>query len=159
MANILFENEVMDFELDDELWKDIHALVEAVLTAEDFFEGAEVSLTFVDNDSIQHLNSTYRGKDQPTDVLSFPMYERLEIELMPKAQQEYAAIGDIVISVQRAREQAEEYGHSFRRELCFLIVHSMFHLLGYDHDTPENIQVMRKKEEEILQALGIGRSS
>ncbi|MEW9122893.1 MAG: rRNA maturation RNase YbeY [Thermotaleaceae bacterium] len=112
---------------------------------------AEVSISFVDNEEIHHLNKVYRGVDRPTDVLSFPQYDNFD-EIGP-----IDCLGDIVISLEKAEEQGLEYGHSFVREMAYLTVHSMYHLLGYDHDTEENTKNMRRKEEEVLQALGIIR--
>ena len=112
----------------------------------------EVSLSFVDNKEIHELNKQFRGIDRPTDVLSFPMLsDDFDIEL------EEESLGDIVISLERAFEQSKEYNHSFEREVCFLVCHSTFHLLGYDHDTEENTKQMREKEEYILNKLNITR--
>ena len=111
----------------------------------------EVSLTVCDNEYIKELNRDYRGKDAPTDVLSFPMldFDSPETETL---------LGDIVISLERAEEQAKEYGHSLLRELCFLSVHSALHLMGYDHvDDEEGRLYMEAKQEEILNRLGITR--
>jgi probable rRNA maturation factor len=98
---------------------------------------AELSLTFVDNDAIQDINREYRGKDKPTDVISFAMEEMGEGELEIVGEDLPRALGDIIISIPKAEEQAEEYGHSFMRELGFLAVHGFLHLLGYDHETEE----------------------
>ena len=146
------------------------ALVKRAITAAlayEQFEGeAEVSVTFVDNEAIRELNRDYRGKDAPTDVLSFPLYEDdedfddgfvLPPDMEDDEDEEDApiAIGDIVISVERARAQAEEYGHSFERELAFLAVHSTLHLLGYDHErSPEEDADQRRRQEEILASIG-----
>lgn len=127
---------------------------------------AEVILT--DGETIRRMNSEFRGIDRETDVLSFPMtgfpvpadYDFLETEeandsFHPETGE--LLLGDIVISVPRAREQAEEYGHSLKREYAFLIAHSTLHLLGYDHMTPEEAAVMERKQETALQTLGITR--
>ncbi len=112
----------------------------------------EISLLITDDETIHNLNKEYRQKDKPTDVLSFPMLsDDFDIEL------EEESLGDIVISLERAFEQSREYNHSFEREVCFLVCHSMFHLLGWDHDTDENTREMREKEEHILNKLGITR--
>ncbi len=111
----------------------------------------EISVSFVDNQEIHRLNKEYRGVDSVTDVLSFPQYENIKDIKYP------TCLGDIVISLEKALEQSIEYGHSFEREVLYLIVHSMFHLMGYDHDTAENTKNMRKKEEEVLQTMGILR--
>ncbi|MBE3585544.1 rRNA maturation RNase YbeY [Desulfofundulus thermocisternus] len=114
---------------------------------------AEVSLVFVDDDYIHRLNREYRGVDRPTDVLSFALQEG---EPMPAAGEEIL-LGDVVISLEMARRQSEEYGHSFEREVAFLIVHGVLHLLGYDHQTEEQRRAMREKEETIMARMGLGR--
>ncbi len=121
------------------------------------FEGpAEVSVIFIDNEQIRQLNRDFRGKDRPTDVLSFPLGENGRYDL----NNETGAyiLGDIVISVPKAIEQAKLYGHSLRREIGFLTVHSMLHLLGYDHEN-EGLEAvrMREKEEYTLNKLGLQR--
>jgi len=122
----------------------------------------EVVVTLVDNQRIQELNQHYRGLDQPTDVLSFAMNEQGEDDLdIIFAEDDQAVVpnmlGDIVISIPRAVEQAEEYGHSFARELGFLTVHGFLHLLGYDHYSPEEESLMLGKQEETLIQLNILR--
>lgn len=104
----------------------------------------ELSITFCDNERIHELNRTYRGIDRKTDVLSFPMEEE-------------QLLGDIIISVPQAKDQAEEYGHSFERELYFLALHGFLHLLGYDHETETDEKVMFSKQERILSEMGIIR--
>lgn len=118
----------------------------------------EVSVTFVSNEAIQELNHSYRGKNAPTDVLSFPMEELGEGEVdITHAPGIPRMLGDIVISIDKAREQAKEYGHSLERELGFLAVHGFLHLLGYDHMTPEEEKQMFHKQEEILKSHGLER--
>lgn len=128
----------------------------AVLQMEEFFYPAEVSVTFVDNEQIRELNAEYRNKDSATDVLSFPLGENGEYDV--NMETGALLLGDIIISVPRAIEQAEMYGHSLRREIGFLTVHSMLHLLGYDHEN-EGIEAvrMREKEEQVLNKLGLKR--
>ena len=129
----------------------------AVLEFEGFEQPAEVSVTFVDNDEIQKLNAQYRGKDMPTDVLSFPLGEdgRYDVNQDTGA----CLLGDIVISMEKAMEQAELYGHPLQREVAFLTVHSMLHLLGYDHEQGGLAAVkMREKEEAVLIQLGVPRT-
>lgn len=116
----------------------------------------------MDNAAIQELNREQRGIDRPTDVLSFPMLYFDEngdiIDSDYDSDGDLLLLGDIVISAERARQQAEEYGHGFVREMAFLTVHSMLHLLGYDHvDDPEGERIMFAKQEEILSKLGITR--
>ena len=128
--------------------------------------GAEASVIVADNDYIQELNRDYRGLDQPTDVLSFAMQEEAgEAEPpgpvsgspgpIPEGFPEL--LGDIYISIQRAEEQAESYGHSFERELCYLGCHGVLHLLGFDHQIPEDTARMRAEEERILAEFALER--
>ena len=129
----------------------------AVLAIEGFEEPCEVSVTFVDNEQIAVLNGDFRNKPQPTDVLSFPLGEDDTYDV----NQETGAIllGDIVISLEKAMEQADLYGHSLQREVAFLTVHSMYHLLGYDHENGgREAQIMREKEEKVLAKLGLQRT-
>ena len=128
----------------------------AVLKYEEIYDNAEVSVSFVDNEQIRELNAEYRDKDSATDVLSFPLGDDDAFDV----NEETGAIllGDIVISVERAMEQAEEYGHSLEREIGWLTVHSMLHLLGYDHETSdEDAKDMRKREEDVLTSLSLTR--
>jgi len=131
--------------------------INAALEFEEIDFPCEISVSFVDNAQIQKLNAHYRQKDTPTDVLSFPLFEDgdLDGEL---AEGEALAIGDIVISVEKAVEQAAEYGHSFERELAFLAVHSVLHLLGYDHEqSVDDEEYMKESAEEILFNIGLAR--
>ena len=114
---------------------------------------AEISLTFVSDLEIQELNNLYRGVDKVTDVLSFPQYEDLEAA----GRQEEIPLGDVVICTEQAVLQADEFGHSNERELVYLFIHSMFHLLGYDHMEEEDRAAMRRREEEIMAAIHIER--
>jgi len=118
---------------------------------------SEVSVTFVTNEMIRDINREYRGKDQPTDVISFAMEELGEGETAIIGSPEPRMLGDIIISLDRTREQAADYGHSFERELGFLAVHGFLHLLGYDHMTEEDEKKMFSRQEEILVSLGITR--
>lgn len=129
----------------------------AVLENEKFPYPAEVSVTMIDNDEICRLNGEFRKKASETDVLSFPLYADGDFSgVDPDA--ESVALGDIVISMEKAFEQAESYNHSLQREIGFLIVHSMLHLLGYDHEDGGMQEVhMREKEETILKQLGLSR--
>ena len=129
----------------------------AVFVNEGFEEDCEVSVTFVDNEEIAQLNGDFRNKPQPTDVLSFPLGEEDTYDV----DQDTGAIllGDIVISLEKAMEQADLYGHSLQREVAFLTVHSMYHLLGYDHENGgREAQIMREKEEQVLAKLGLQRT-
>ena len=130
----------------------------AVLQAEKFGSDAEVSVSFVDNERIHELNAQYRNVDRETDVLSFPMGENGEYDTNMDTGAKI--LGDIVISVPKAMEQAKAYNHSLQREIGFLTVHSMLHLLGYDHENGGIEQVhMREKEEEVLTKIGLKRDN
>jgi len=133
-------------------------LLEFAASEEKVAEGAELSVTIVTNDQIQEINREYRGKDQPTDVLSFALEEMGEGEVAIQGEDLPITLGDIIISVEKAQEQAEEYGHSFQRELGFLAVHGFLHLLGYDHMTEEEEKVMFTKQKELLEKYGLHRS-
>lgn len=158
MAKIYFDSE-------QDIYPDISDLCELVSESVDgalvylgFTRECELSVTFTDNGKIRILNRDYRGIDRPTDVLSFPMYSFSDGDV-PDGD-EHVMLGDIVISVEKAREQAAEYGHSLRREIAFLAVHSVLHLLGYDHETSEEDEKeMFALQEKIMNALGIGRDS
>jgi len=130
----------------------------AVLAFEHFKESAEISVSFVDNNEIRGLNREYRNKDNATDVLSFPLGEDGKYDLNNETGS--YLLGDVVISLETALKQARVYGHSLEREIGFLTVHSMLHLLGYDHEINKlEERKMREKEEAILDKLGISRSS
>lgn len=129
----------------------------AVLQLEKFEGPAEISVTFTDNAQIKELNKQYRNKDIETDVLSFPMGENgvYDTDMQTGAK----ILGDVVISMEKARDQAELYGHSLQREIGYLTAHSVLHLLGYDHiDNMERVR-MREKEELIMEQLGLPASS
>lgn len=137
----------------------IRRCCQAVLITEKFGKDAEVSVSFVSNKEIRNLNKIYRGKDSSTDVLSFPLTSSdgtVEINKETGA----VLLGDIVISLETAVKQAANFGHSLEREVGFLTVHSMLHLLGYDHETSLLDQrIMREKEEAVLEKLGISRDA
>ncbi|MGI6490831.1 MAG: rRNA maturation RNase YbeY [Peptococcaceae bacterium] len=151
--SVLVSNLQEEIAIDEELTELITDVAEAILKSEGYGEEAEVSVVFVDDEYIQSLNSEYRGIDHPTDVLSFAM---LEGQALP-GQEEELILGDVVISLQTARRQAYEYGHSFHREVAYLTAHGILHLLGYDHQDAENRAEMRHKEEAILNSLNINR--
>lgn len=122
-------------------------------------DNTEVSVMLVDNEEIRQLNRNYRGVDRPTDVLSFALDEEDQAGDIPFANaSQVHLLGDIIISLEKAAEQAEEYGHSPEREVGFLTIHGMLHLLGYDHNEPEETAEMRAMEEKILRASGLTRS-
>lgn len=126
----------------------------AVLRLENFQGSAEVSVTFVNNEKIRELNKQYRNIDKETDVLSFPLGKDGNYDVDPATG--VKLLGDVVISVEKAVEQAEKYGHTFQREVGYLTVHSVLHLLGYDHVNGGIERVrMREKEEEVMSQLGL----
>jgi len=130
----------------------------AVLAEEEFKGRAEVSVSFVDNEAIHALNKQHRNIDRETDVLSFPLGENGEYDINPSNGAKL--LGDIVISAEKAVEQAKLYNHSLQREIGFLTVHSMLHLLGYDHEMGGIEEVrMREKEEKVLTKLGLKRDN
>ena len=117
-----------------------------------------VSITLTVPDVIQKINKEYRNIDKPTDVLSFPMFERFEIEkLIEDKYDKEDTLGDLIISIPKVEEQAVEYGHSFERELAYMCVHGFYHLMGYDHMEEDDKKEMRAKEDEILNRLHITR--
>ena len=141
----------------DEYRELIEFAVREALTYLGFDRDCSISVTLTDDGHIHELNREYRGVDRPTDVLSFPMFA-FDGADEPPAKGDFE-LGDIVISVERAKVQAKEYGHSVRREIAFLSVHSTLHLLGWDHETsPEDERRMFAKQDEIMNALGIGRT-
>ena len=122
------------------------------------FEGsAEISVTFVDNEEIHKLNKQYRNIDSPTDVLSFPLGENGNYDVDPTTGAKM--LGDVVISMEKAVDQAELYGHALQREVGYLTAHSVLHLLGYDHETGLEKVHMREKEELVMEQLGLPASS
>lgn len=142
-------------------------VIERALETEHFPYEAEVSLTLVDNERIHQINKETRDMDSPTDVLSFPMLEYpgpadfsdldSQITLAVNPDTEEMMLGDIVISVEKVRSQALEYGHSERREFAFLITHSMLHLMGYDHMDPGDAALMEEHQRLILDSMNIKR--
>lgn len=150
------ENEQDKVQVSDAMLQMMAKVAEETLNFEGFEEiEAVVDLTLTDNAGIRKINKEHRDKDQETDVLSFPQYEGLKD--MEELEEDELCLGDIVISVEKALEQATLYAHSFEREMCFLVVHSMLHLLGYDHMTPEDELEMKTLQETILNNLGIIR--
>lgn len=153
---------VIDF-LDEtnEVSEEAVMLVDSVLQfaaeAEKIEAGSELSVSFVDNARIQEINKEFRQKDAATDVISFAMEEMGEDELAIVGADTPRVLGDIIISIERTKEQAAEYGHSFDRELGFLALHGFLHLLGYDHMTEEDESVMFTKQKDILTAYGLSR--
>lgn len=157
--SIIIENQQTKVTVDESVTGLIKSVVDHCLAKEQFAYEVEVGITLVDNERIREINREYRHKDKATDVLSFPMLNMKNGELTTEPE-EYdmdenrILLGDIVISLEMGRWQAEEYGHSAERELAFLVAHGMLHLLGYDHETEQDESLMLKKQEELLQDLG-----
>jgi probable rRNA maturation factor len=143
--------------LSSENLKLIEKMLHHAAEAQGIEAGSELSVTFVNNNEIQQINREYRGKDVPTDVISFAMEELGEGEIVINVEGAPRILGDIIISVERAKEQAADYGHSEERELGFLAIHGFLHLLGYDHMEDEDEKEMTEKQEAILQSFGLRR--
>lgn len=134
----------------------IRKAIRTTLRSEKFPDDAEVSVTLTDNEEIHVLNREFRGVDRPTDVLSFPMAEDDENIGDFDMDKNAVLLGDIVISVEKIEEQANEYMHSFERELAYLVIHSTLHLLGYDHVTgEEDEKEMTQKQDKIIESMGL----
>jgi probable rRNA maturation factor len=153
---------VIDFinetsELSEEDIQTVEKLLQFAAKSENVEDDSELSVTFVTDERIQEINKEYRNKDLPTDVISFAMEELGEGEIPLSGMDIPRVLGDIIISVAKAREQAVEYGHSFIRELGFLAVHGFLHLLGYDHEIEEDERKMFSRQKEILDEFGLKR--
>jgi len=144
-------------ELSEQQMLEIERIINFAANKQQIEEHSEVSVTFVSNDKIQEINREYRGKDMPTDVISFAMEELGEGEMELTGVEMPRVLGDIIISIPRTKEQAEEYDHSFERELGFLAVHGFLHLLGYDHMTEYEEKEMFTLQKEILNEYGLTR--
>ncbi|MBS5965908.1 rRNA maturation RNase YbeY [Finegoldia magna] len=144
---IQISNRQDDFQIDDELRFDIENSIKICLLQELNDDNYEISLSFVSEEEIRELNRDYRNKDSVTDVLSFPLEDDFQIQTN--------LLGDIIICCNRAVKQAKEYNHSIKREIVYLVVHSMFHLLGYDHIDESDKIIMRNKEKSALKEIGI----
>lgn len=143
----------------DEAFTDlIQRILQFAAQKEEVTVDSEVSVSFVDNSEIQEINRNYRQKDYATDVISFAMQEEGEGEMKIMHEDIPLMLGDIVISVDKAREQADEYKHSLEREFSFLALHGFLHLLGYDHLNEEDEKVMFQRQEEILNEFGLERA-
>lgn len=153
---LLIDNRT-DFEITEEFEKLFNDVVKESLRYEEFDPECEVSLSIVSNDEIQEINKQFREIDAPTDVLSFPLLTFEEGEQADVNENNEIMLGDIIISIDKAKAQAEEYGHGLRRELAFLTAHSMLHLMGYDHMEEEEQKEMFRKQDDILNNLGITR--
>ena len=165
---IYVDNRQTKTNVDKELIEQLTYVIEFALKEEEVNVKCEVSLLFVDNDEIKEINNETRNIDKETDVLSFPMLEYSENKVFKEQYKDYKflasdldgdelVLGDIVLSLEKALEQSKEYNHSFEREASYLVVHSVLHLLGYDHMKDDEKIIMRKREEEILGKLNILR--
>ena len=155
---IYFENDQEKHSIHYNLKMLIRHTILETLDYEGMENDVEISVTFVDDEGIRELNNKFRGMDKPTDVLSFPLLDYEGESEEPFFDELCSNLGDIVISLERAMVQANEFGHSFEREVAFLTAHSMLHLLGYDHETSTlDERIMREKEESVLEKLGISR--
>ncbi|MEC0243036.1 rRNA maturation RNase YbeY [Paenibacillus dokdonensis] len=161
---LAWNNEQEEISISEELVSTLELLLQKAGEVEGVLDG-EVALTFVDDKQIHELNMEYRGIDRPTDVLSFAMNEFTdeeldivyELEEDEELQDMPEMLGDIIISVNRAQVQSEEYGHSLEREIGFLFVHGFLHLLGYDHQDKESEAEMMGKQEAVLAEVGLTR--
>lgn len=162
------DNRQTKIKVTDELVDNINKVCEYALREEEVIVPYQISLLFVDNEEIREINRDTRGIDNATDVLSFPMLEYPKDKVFKDIYKntkfneiyldgEELVLGDMVLSLERAKEQSIEYNHSFTREVCYLVVHSILHLLGYDHMEENEKKVMRQREEEILGGLNIVR--
>jgi len=158
--NDLYEINYLDIEENEKHEQIIDKVINKCFEIENLLNSnLYVSITLTNPKNIQKLNKKYRNIDKETDVLSFPMFEKDEIDEKIKKQdfQNYDILGDMVISIPRVEGQAIEYGHSFERELAYMVVHSFYHLMGYDHIEESDKHIMRPKEEYILGKLEINR--
>lgn len=165
---IYVDNRQKNICVSDTLIEELTKVIEFTLMEEDVDVKCEVSLLFVDNNEIKEINNETRGIDKETDVLSFPMLEYEEKKVFKEVYKDYKfsqsdfdgeelVLGDIVLSLEKALEQSKEYNHSFEREASYLVVHSVLHLLGYDHMEDDEKMIMRSREEDILSKLNITR--
>ncbi|WP_315080176.1 rRNA maturation RNase YbeY [uncultured Clostridium sp.] len=165
---IYVDNRQEKMEVSDEFTNHLEKVIEFALKEEEVNISSEISLLFVDNEEIREINNETRNIDRATDVLSFPMLDYPEKKVFKEVYTENdfseadfdgddLVLGDIVLSLERTLEQSKEYNHSYEREASYLVVHSILHLLGYDHMEEEDKVKMRKREEEILTALDIRR--
>jgi probable rRNA maturation factor len=161
---IEINNEQTIFDISEEIKQIIEETIINSLRIEQFTSFYEVSVIITDNENMKEINNTYRKIDRETDVLSFPMLDykngnkkNLAVDDDTNPETGGILLGDIVISIEKAKTQAEEYGHSLNREIAFLTVHSILHLLGYDHEEEEDRALMRRKEESILTQMKLTR--
>lgn len=165
---ILIDNRQNKIEITEDINKKIKKVIEYALKEEKVNIDYEISVIYIDNKQIKELNRKYRDIDRETDVLSFPMLQYPEKKVFKETYNNFKfddsyfdkdklVLGDIAVSLEKAVEQSEEFGHSFLREVCYLTIHSVLHLLGYDHMEEDEKIIMRKREEEILDKFKIIR--
>lgn len=158
VTDIVNEQEII--EITEEIEDIISRVILKTLDLEDFSEDCYVAVTITDDENIRIINNEQRGIDSSTDVLSFPVLEFEDGEMLAGIGdyfEDKLILGDIVLSAERANKQSEQFGHSFEREVGYLVCHSVLHLLGYDHENDEDREVMRAKEEETLEQLSLKR--
>ncbi len=156
----MYQLEYLDLESNDKYKEIIKRVIEQCFKEEKIEKSKlYISITLTNPEHIHEINKQYRNVDRATDVLSFPMFEKKEIDEKIKNNdfEHEDVLGDIVISIEKVEEQAKEYGHSFEREFAYMLVHGFYHLMGYDHIEDDDKVIMRKKEEIVLNKLGITR--
>ncbi|MBL4933005.1 rRNA maturation RNase YbeY [Clostridium paridis] len=165
---IYFDNRQEKIEINEEFERLVEEIVQFALKEEEVDEKVQISIVFVDNKEIREINNETRGIDKETDVLSFPMLDYEDGKVFKEQYKNFSfdetyydgeelVLGDVVLSLEKSLEQSEEYNHSFKRETSYLIIHSILHLLGYDHMEDNEKGIMRKREEDILNKLNIKR--
>lgn len=145
---ILFDDRQDKVLISEEIFKIVEKGIITVIQMEQLSDNFEVSVSFVDNKEIREINREFRNIDGETDVLSFPMDFEFDLDCDKP-------LGDVIISLEKALEQSNEFGHSFEREVLYLTVHSMYHLLGYDHIEEKDREIMREKEKNTMKKLGV----
>lgn len=156
----LVEVNFLDIEQNEKYIEEIKKVISKCFEIENMNDtNLYVSITLTNPENIRRINKTYRNIDKPTDVLSFPMFQKEELVSIIKSKENIVndVLGDIIISIPKVQEQATEYGHSFEREFAYMLVHGFYHLMGYDHIEEKDKIIMRPKEEEVLQELNITR--
>ena len=156
----MYQLEYLDLEQNNEYEKTIKKVIEQCFKEENLENSKlEISITLTNPEHIHEINKKYRDVDRATDVLSFPIFEKEELEdkIKNKDFEHEDVLGDVIISIEQVEEQAKEYGHSFEREFAYMLVHGFYHLMGYDHIKEEDKVIMRAKEEKVLEKLGIRR--
>lgn len=156
----LVEVNFLDIEQNEQYIEEIKKVISKCFEIENMNDtNLYVSITLTNPENIRKINKTYRNIDKPTDVLSFPMFQKEELVSIIKSKENIVndVLGDIIISIPKVQEQATEYGHSFEREFAYMLVHGFYHLMGYDHIEEKDKIIMRPKEEKVLQELNITR--